>query len=573
MVFTTHGASLSRTCSSARGVALNDERDTLGWRIEFIFVGMSAFELLPLRGCSRLDGTAIMKILLVAPDISSKQENQNDFVYFSELVNKKSGKQTGNKLGVMPLALPTLAALTPPGIDVRIVDENIEDIAFDEPVDIVGITFLTCYARQGYELADRFRETGAHVVLGGVHVTMCPDEALTHADTVFVGEAEDTWQEFLEDFRNNRPRRLYEPEERSDLRRLVIPRWDLVKNEYYRSHLVQTSRGCHFHCDFCSVPEYLGPLVNKPVENVIEEIEATREYGRVPGIHYVYFADEDVICNRSWAKELFRAMIPLDVRWVSQVSINIAMDDELLDLAAASGCEAVFIGLESIAQANLDSVGKGKLNQVSQFKNAIDRIHRKGIVVFGFFMLGFDGDDESVFQRTIDFIDEIPIALPIINILGPLPGTRFYERIKAEGRLIEADWDRYDARHVLIHPRSMSPNTLLDGTNRSLRQLYSADAVVDRIDRLWEGGGLRSPRTYPVVRLKLTLLLIFDSLSRDREFARFIRRMARELWVKTGISFTVIFAALSFFDFARKLPFGREDGRIEDRTGLRFGGG
>ena len=500
-----------------------------------------------------------MKILLAAPDISSKQENQNDFVYFSSLVNKPSKKQTGHKMGVLPLALPTLAALTPPEFDVRIIDENIEDIDFNEPVDIVGITFLTCYARQGYDLADRFRNAGVHVALGGVHVTMCPEEALQHADTVFVGEADDTWEVFLNDFKRGKPKQLYKPEKPPDLTKLVIPRWDLVKNEHYRSNLVQTSRGCYFDCDFCSMPRYGGPLRNKPVENVITEIKAAKNYGRVPGIHYVYFADEDVICNKTYAKKLFKAMIPLEARWVSQVSINIAMDDELLDLAARSGCEAVFIGFESIIQENLDSVGKGKLNKVRYFKEAIDKLNRKGIVVFGFIMFGFDQDDASIFQKTVDFINETPMALPIINILGPLPGTRFYDRMKAEGRLIKAGWELFDARNVLFKPKKMSPDTLLKGANWSLRKLYSADAVLHRIGRLWDIGSLRSPKNNFLVRLKLTLLLAFDSLSRDKEFAAFIRRMIRELWVKKNISFTVIFAALSFYDFARKLPVVEDD--------------
>jgi radical SAM superfamily enzyme YgiQ (UPF0313 family) len=494
-----------------------------------------------------------MKILLVAPDISTKTENQNDFVYFSRLVNKQSSRQTGNKLGVMPLALPTLAALTPPEFDVRIVDENIEEIDFDEPVDIVGITFLTCYAPQGYELADRFRATGAHVVLGGVHVTMCPEEASEHADTVFIGEAEDTWELFLDDFKAGQPKPVYEPEQRPDLTRLVVPRWDLVKNEHYRSNLVQTSRGCHFDCDFCSVPRYVGRLRVKPVANVIEEIRATRDYGRVPGIHYVYFADEDVICDRSYAKKLFKAMIPLDVRWVSQVSINIAMDDELLDLAAQSGCEAVFIGFESIVQENLDSVGKGKLNRVGFFKEAIDKLHRKGIAVFAFIMFGFDEDDASIFQKTVDFIDEAPVAFPIINILGPMPGTRFYDRMKAEGRLVEAGWERFDARNVLIQPKRMSPDTLLNGVNWSLQKLYSADSVLRRIARVSAIGGLKSPKNNFLLRLWLTLLLVRDSLRQEREFAAFIRRMAREMWVRKNISFTAIFAALSFYDFASRL--------------------
>ena len=496
-----------------------------------------------------------MKILLVAPDISSKQESQNDFVYFSSLVNKPSKKQTGHKMGVLPLALPTLAALTPPEFDVRIIDENIEDIDFNEPVDIVGITFLTCYAPQGYALADRFRDAGVHVALGGVHVTMCVEEALEHADTVFVGEADDTWEVFLDDFKRGKPGRLYKPGKQPDLTRLVIPRWDLVKNEYYRSNLIQTSRGCHYDCDYCSVPRYVGALRNKPVENVIAEIKATENYGRIPGIHYVYFADEDVICNKTYAKKLFKAMIPLNVRWVSQVSINIAMDDELLDLAAKSGCEAVFIGFESIVQENLDSVGKGKLNKVRFFKEAIDKVHRKGIVVFAFIMFGFDGDDASIFQKTVDFIDETAVVLPIVNILGPMPGTRFYDRMKAEGRLLEEGrWELFDARNVLFKPKKMSADTLLNGVNWSLRKLYSADSVLHRIDRLWEIGGLRSPKSYFLLRLKLTLLLAFDSFSREKDFAAFIRRMIRELWVKKNISFTVIFAALSFYDFAGKLP-------------------
>ena len=500
-----------------------------------------------------------MKILLVTPDISSKPENQNDFIYFSRLVNKSSKKQTGHKMGVLPLVLPTLAALTPPEFDVRIIDENIEDIDFSEPVDIVGITFLTCYAPQGYKLADRFRDAGAHVALGGVHVTMCVEEALQHADTVFVGEADDTWEVFLDDFKRGKPKRLYKPEKRPDLKRLVIPRWDLVKNEYYRSNLVQTSRGCYHDCDFCSVPRYVGTPRNKPVENVIKEIEATEDYGRVPGIHYVYFADEDVICNKAYAKKLFKAMIPLKVRWVSQVSINIATDDELLDLAAQSGCEAVFIGFESIVQENLDSVGKGKLNKVRFFKKAIDKLNRKGIIVFGFIMFGFDADNASVFQKTVDFIEEAPIAFPIINILGPLPGTRFYDRMKSEGRLLEGGWDLYDARNVLFEPKRMSPDTLRKGVDWSIEKIYSADAILQRISKLWDMGSLRAPKNSFFVRLWLTMLLAFDSLSQERDFAAFIRKMIRELWAKKNIHFTVIFAALSSYDFARKLPVVQDD--------------
>jgi radical SAM superfamily enzyme YgiQ (UPF0313 family) len=179
-------------------------------------------------------------------------------------------------------------------------------------------------------------------------------------------------------------------------------------------------------------------------------------------------------------------------------------------------------------------------------------------------MFGFDEDDPSVFERTVDFINETPVAFPIINILGPMPGTRFYDRMKAEGRLIEAGWEMFDARNVLFEPKKMSPDTLLKGVNRSLREVYSAGAVLDRIDRLWDIGGLRSEKNHFLLRLKLTLLLAFDSLSRDRDFAHFIRRMIREMWVKKKLSFTAIFAALSFYDFARKLPVVEDD---SDRYG------
>jgi radical SAM superfamily enzyme YgiQ (UPF0313 family) len=204
-------------------------------------------------------------------------------------------------------------------------------------------------------------------------------------------------------------------------------------------------------------------------------------------------------------------------------------------------------------------LGKGKLNKVQFFKEAIDKLNRKGIAVFGFFMFGFDEDDASVFKRTVDFINETPLALPIINILGPMPGTRFYDRMKAEGRLLEAGWELFDARNVLFTPKKMSPDTLLNGVNWSLKKLYSADAILDRIDRLWEIGGLRSEKTHFFLRLKLTLLLAFDSLSRGKDFAPFIRKMIREMWVKKKLSFTAVFAALSFYDFARKLPVVEDD--------------
>ncbi len=249
---------------------------------------------------------------------------------------------------------------------------------------------------------------------------------------------------------------------------------------------------------------------------------------------------------------------------VSDISIRMAMDDELIDLAARSGCEAVFIGLESIIQENLDSVGKGRLNKVQTFGEAIDKLHRRGILVFAFIMFGFDEDDVSVFEKTVDFLRETPVVLPIINILGPMPGTRFYDRMKAEGRLIERGWERFDARNVLHEPKNMSRDTLVNGVNWSLRKLYSADAVLQRINKLWDMGGLRSPKNYFLVRLGLSLLLAFDSLFRDKDLAAFIRRMIRELWVKRNINFTVVFAALSFYDFARKQPAVEDEPFVGD---------
>ncbi len=231
---------------------------------------------------------------------------------------------------------------------------------------------------------------------------------------------------------------------------------------------------------------YVGVQRNKPVENVIKEINATKSYSRIPGIHYVYFSDEDITCNKAYAKKLFKAMIPLKVRWVSQGSIKIGMDDELVDLAAKSGCEAVFIGLESIDQVNLDSVGKGKVNNVKSFKAAIDKLHSKGIVVFSFMMYGFDGDDSSTFQKTNEFIEKVQIAFPIVNILGPMPGTRFYHRMKSENKLFKAGWDKHDARNVLYEPQKMNPKTLLKDVDWSLKKFYSADVVLHRINRLWD---------------------------------------------------------------------------------------
>ena len=347
-------------------------------------------------------------------------------------------KMKGKAFRVPQVALPIIAALTPRDIEISITDENVENIDFEKKLDLVGITTMTATAPRAYAIADQFRKRGVKVVIGGMHATALPQEVLGHADSVVVGEAEGSWQRLIEDLRRGKPEKLYSSPERHDLTNLPLPRRDLLrKKAYLVQNTLQTTRGCPFDCSFCSVSSFFGKTYRmRPVPEVIEEIRALKP-------KLVVFVDDNIVGNLPYAKKLFQALIAERIGWIGQASLNIVKDEELLKLAKKSGCRALFIGFETLSPSNLAEVGK-KVNVVSRYKEAIKKLHDHGIGIEGAFIFGFDNDDKSVFERTVEFANRTKIELVQFGILTPFPGTFLYKKLESEGRIIERDWSKYD---------------------------------------------------------------------------------------------------------------------------------
>ncbi len=398
------------------------------------------------------------------------------------------------------LALPTIAALTPPDVKINITDENIEDIDFDKDIDLVGITSNTFLAPRAYEIADEFRKRGATVILGGIHASMLPKEAIQHADAVVVGEAENVWANLINDFREEKLQQFYKSKEKPILANQPIPRYDLVKNENYFMPILQTTRGCPYDCEFCSVKTFLGRKPRcKPVQAVVKEVKSLKDMQQ----NLFFFADDNLIGNKRHARELFRTLIPLKITFLAQVAIGLAKDEELLKLAADSGCKRVVIGFESISEANLRQMKKDKSFRAEGYMKDVEKIQSYGIEVLGSFILGCDFDDESIFEKTVNFINESNMAGAAFHLLTPYPGTELYQRFEKEDRLLHKDWAGYDNSHICFKPKLMDSQTLLNGYTWVRQQVYSYESIFERLKKLWtlwNQGNVRSwDRTSPIL--------------------------------------------------------------------------
>jgi radical SAM superfamily enzyme YgiQ (UPF0313 family) len=374
------------------------------------------------------------------------------------------------------LSLTTIAALTPPEIEVAITDENVEEIDFNEDVDLVGLTAMTMHAVRAYEIADRFRERNIPVVMGGLHASSLPEEAKQHVDAVVIGEAEGVWKGLLEDFQGGRLQPFYRSSGFCTLQSQPHPRLDLLKKEHYWTvNCVQATRGCPFSCDFCSVAQFFGDTYRyRPVDEVIEEVK------QLPSGGYFTFVDDNIMGRPAYAKELFQKLAPLKRIWTSQGSLTMAKDTELLKMAAASGCYALFVGIESLIQDNLAAMNKS-INNVSRYEDAIKKIRDHGIMIVGSFIFGFDHDDDAVFERTVRFCEKNKIDVPIFFILTPVPGTRLYKRMDEDGRILHKDWSRYNGSNVVFKPKLISEETLFNGYSWAFREIYSYTSIAKRI--------------------------------------------------------------------------------------------
>src|SRR5688572_6798094 len=334
-----------------------------------------------------------------------------------------------------PLTLTTLASLIPPELnaDVILMDEGIRDIDSDIDVDLVAISLITGTAPRSYELAAHFRSRGIPVVLGGVHATLVPEEAQQHCDALVTGYAEETWPQLLRDFAAGRMQRRYDQSPGLKLENLPLPRRDLLPaRNYITLHTIEATRGCIHKCEFCVVPSAWGRPLHKPIGEVIADVRQMKPKKLI-------FLDLNLISDVDYAKELFRALIPLRVRWGGLATTMIAWDDELLDLAADSGCAGLLLGFESLSDGALAESRKQFSSRV-EYKTVIEKLHARRIAIQGCFVFGFDDDDTTVFERTAQFAIDHHIDLPRYAILTPFPGTPLHQRLASVGRLLTTDW-------------------------------------------------------------------------------------------------------------------------------------
>ena len=375
-----------------------------------------------------------------------------------------------------PLGLATLAGYLDEDDEVVIQDGHVEQVDTGDTPDLVVIEVYVSSARRAYQLADHYRAHGAHVCLGGLHVTAAPDEAAPHADSVFTGPGEDTWPAFLADFRAGRPGARYHSTVRT-LDGVPRPRRDLLQRHLYLiPNSIVVSRGCPHHCDFCYKPGFFAggrSFYVRRVDDALDEIAA------LPGRH-LYFLDDNLFGSPPFARALFDGLQGAGRVWQAAATVPAVLDGDLVERAAAAGLRSLFIGFETLNADNLQAQHKGQnLDGVARrsYETAVRRLHDLGVMVNASFVFGMDEDDESVFARTVEWAVSQGIETATFHILTPYPGTALHERFAAQGRLLSTDWDLYDTRHAVFTPARMTPDALERGYARAYRDFYRWSAI------------------------------------------------------------------------------------------------
>jgi len=378
-----------------------------------------------------------------------------------------------------PLPAAAIAGLTPTDVSTRFYDDRMERIPFDEPADLVAISVETYTARRAYQIASEYRKRRIPVVMGGFHASLVPDEVARYAEAVVVGEAEGLWPEVIDDARCGRLKKFYrQPNGRPTLAGLRPDRSIFRGKRYLPIGLVEAGRGCHFKCDFCAVQMVFNATqTRRPVDDILREVEAVKREKKL-----FFFVDDNITSNLAQAKEFFRALAPLKIRWVSQSSINAAHDEEFIDLLVRSGCMGVLIGFESLDAANLKDMNKSFNTMRGGFERALVNLRRRRVRVYGTFIFGYDRDTPDSFGRTVRFAREQGMYIAAFNHLTPFPGTPLYQRLGTQGRLLYDAWwldERYRYNHIPFRPNGMSAQELR-GCLAARRDFYSWPSILRR---------------------------------------------------------------------------------------------
>jgi radical SAM superfamily enzyme YgiQ (UPF0313 family) len=382
---------------------------------------------------------------------------------------------------VPPVTGIHLAALVPEGHEVEVVHEQIAPAPLDDLPDLVAISFFSGFARRAYEVADAYRALGVRVVAGGPHASYWPEEALAHFDSVVIGEADEAWPRLIADAERGRLERAYHGSA-APLEGLPMPRYDLLEPEFVVPRVLQATRGCPFRCTFCTVPDLNPGFRVRPVGDVVRDIAQSRFRNPLQD-KVAWFWDDNLLVQRRWAKELLREMRGLKTWWLTQASIDITKDAELLDLMQESGCIGIFLGIESLDAEGLASVDK-RQNKVSQYRDAIARLHDRGICVMAGFIAGLDDQTPETVVGMADRLQGLGIDVPFLSILTPFRGTPLYDDMLRAGRVLpDRDWPHYNGYNVAFEPARMSPAELLAAHRALWQRAFSPRAVLGRLAR------------------------------------------------------------------------------------------
>jgi radical SAM superfamily enzyme YgiQ (UPF0313 family) len=379
-----------------------------------------------------------------------------------------------------PLTLTLLASLVPKEInaEIKILDEVVDDTPIDYTVDIMGISVLTATANRAYEITKKARGKGVYVILGGIHVSLMPDESLQYADSIIIGQAELSWPQFLKDYTEGRPNKIYKEDNPVNLSNLPFPRRDLLlKSKYLPIPTIQASRGCSNNCKFCAISYNLqSRKLQRPIDDVLNEIKSLTT-------KKLLFLDPNFNIDKNYSAELMKKLIPLKIKWGCLTTVDVAEDSEQMDLMKKSGCVGVLIGFESICQNTLISINK-KFNNPDRYKTIIDSFHNYGLAVLGCFVFGFDTDNKDVFAETVDFVNSSGIDLPRFSVLTPFPGTPIFNELEEQKRIIIKNWGYYDFQHVVYKPKLMTEQELQQGLIWSWRETYKIKNTIKRVSKI-----------------------------------------------------------------------------------------
>jgi len=391
-------------------------------------------------------------------------------------IGRKPGQPFVRSWQLQPLAMARLAAMTPPEWQISFLDDRLEPIDYGVATDLVALSIETYSSKRGYHIAARFRERGVPVVLGGYHATLCPEEAKEHADAVCIGEAESVWQEILENAETGHLRPFYKGDRARPLQGLQPDRRIFEGKNYLPVALVETSRGCPFQCNFCSIGAvFQGTYRRRPAHEIVEELRQVHD-------KYVFFVDDNIVGDPAGARELFEAITPLGIHWMSQGSLHALKDESLIQQMARSGCMGLLIGFESLNPRNLAAMGK-RINKVDDYRAALDRLRRAGVFVYGTFIFGYPHDTPESFDESVRFAKKESLFLAAFNHLVPFPGTPLYHDLETAGHLNYRQWwlsEEYRFGQVPFRPTTMRATEVEQNCHRARSSFYTWRSIAHR---------------------------------------------------------------------------------------------